>query len=160
MVHFKLASDKRIEDGVCDMAVKPYLEALLGAEAGAAATTAFNTKCDEIISAAAKETGYVMQDDDLCHIDFSLAYGGKVLLQNSRMHLKKGRRYGLIGGNGVGKTTLMRAIDNNQLEEFPNDVLRTIFVESHSSQEEGEEEMTVMDYIKQNDVIREEKTDE
>jgi len=158
MVHFKLASDKRIEDGVCDMAVKPYLEALMGAEEGAAASVAFNEKCDEIISAAAKEQGYVMQDDDLCHIDFSLAYGGKVLLQNTRMHLKKGRRYGLIGGNGVGKTTLMRAIDNNQLEEFPNDLLRTIFVESHSSQEEDEEEMTVMDFILKNDIIREEKT--
>ena len=152
MVNFKLASDKRIEDGVCAVAVQPYLEALMGAEAGAAASASFNIKCDEIISAAAKEEEYQMQDDDLCHIDFSLAYGGKVLLQNTRMHLKKGRRYGLIGGNGVGKTTLMRAIDNNQLEEFPNDVLRTIFVESHSSQEGDDEEMTVMQYILANEV--------
>jgi len=76
------------------------------------------------------------------------------------MHLKKGRRYGLIGGNGVGKTTLMRAIDNNQLDEFPNDILRTIFVESHSSQEEGQEEQTVMQFIKANKIISEENTDE
>merc|ERR1719326_246952 len=142
------------------MAVQPYLEALMGAEAGATATTTFNEKCNEIIAAAAKEEEYVMQPDDLCHIDFSLAYGGKVLLQNTRMHLKKGRRYGLIGGNGVGKTTLMRAIDNNQLEEFPNDVLRTIFVESHNSQEEGQEEQTVMQFIQQNEIIRKENTDE
>ena len=160
MCHFKLSTDKRLEPEVCPMAVEPYLKAILGDEAGADASVLFNTKCDGIIAAAAKEEGYVMQDDDLCHIDFSLAYGGKVLLQNTRMHLKKGRRYGLIGGNGVGKTTLMRAIDNNQLDEFPNDILRTIFVESHSSQEEGQEDQTVMQFIKANKIISEENTDE
>mmetsp|Transcript_44678 Transcript_44678/g.82757 ORF Transcript_44678/g.82757 Transcript_44678/m.82757 type:complete len:636 (-) Transcript_44678:248-2155(-) len=88
-----------------------------------------------------------MQPDDLCHIVFSLAYGGKVLLQNSKMHLKKGRRYGLIGPNGVGKTTLMRAIANNQLDEFPNDILRTIFVE-HDLDNNEDEEITVINWVK------------
>ena len=42
--------------------------------------------------------------------EFSLAYGGKILLNNARLHLKRGQRYGLCGPNGSGKSTLMRAI--------------------------------------------------
>jgi hypothetical protein len=42
----------------------------------------------------------------------------------------RGRRYGLCGGNGVGKSTLMRAISRGQLEGFPPpDKLKTVYVE-------------------------------
>jgi ATPase subunit of ABC transporter with duplicated ATPase domains len=40
-------------------------------------------------------------------------------LNNARLRLKRGRRYGLCGHNGVGKTTLMRAINNEKVEGFP-----------------------------------------
>jgi len=164
MCHFKVLVPERLGGGrleseVVTMAVQPYLEALLGAEAGATAAQVYHEKCSEIIAAAAKDEGYVLTEDDLCHITFSLAYGGKVLLQNSLLHLKKGRRYGLIGANGVGKTTLMRAINNNQLEEFPNDVLRTIFVE-HDIQSDDNEDITVMQYILSEPVIKAENTQE
>merc|ERR1719223_1861717 len=52
-------------------------------------------------------------DDDgsnLCNIEFSLAFGGKILLHNTRLKLGKGRRYGLMGKNGAGKTTLLTNI--------------------------------------------------
>ena len=39
-----------------------------------------------------------------------LAYGGNVLLQSARLSVAYGRRYGVVGRNGVGKSTLMRAI--------------------------------------------------
>ena len=166
MCHIKLAEEERLEPEVVAVGVEPYLVALLGPEAGAAAAKAYLDECTKIISAAAKDTGYVMQPDDLCHIVFSLAYGGKVLLQNSKMHLKKGRRYGLIGANGVGKTTLMRAISNNQLDEFPNDILRTIFVE-HDLDNVEDEEIIVMDWVKTSlvgadteSIIAKENTDE
>lgn len=46
------------------------------------------------------------------------------------MWLKRGRRYGLCGPNGCGKSTLMRAIANGQLEGFPpKEELRTVYVE-------------------------------
>jgi len=125
MCHFALANDQRLEPEVSEVGVKPYLVALLGAEAGAAASDSYHQKCLDIIKAADKDLGYQMQPDDLCHIIFSLAYGGKVLLQNSKMHLNKGHRYGLIGANGVGKTTLMRAIANNQCVIL---VLHTVFL--------------------------------
>ena len=42
---------------------------------------------------------------DLCDCEFSLAYGAKILLNNTRLRLKKGRRYGLCGPNGAGKVS-------------------------------------------------------
>ena len=62
------------------------------------------------------------EDDDaeqLCDCKFTLAYGSKVLLHNTRLKLKRGHKYGLLGGNDSGKTTLMRAIANEQVDGFP-----------------------------------------
>lgn len=42
----------------------------------------------------------------------------------------RGRRYGLCGDNGVGKSTLLRAISRGQLEGFPPpEQLKTVYVE-------------------------------
>lgn len=61
---------------------------------------------------------------------FSLAYGGRMLLNKATMRLFKGHRYGLCGRNGCGKSTLMRAIANGKLEGFPDkSEVRTCFVE-------------------------------
>ncbi|KNC52494.1 ATP-dependent transporter [Thecamonas trahens ATCC 50062] len=46
---------------------------------------------------------------------FQMAYGGKVLLKDATLRLAFGRRYGLIGQNGVGKSTLLRHIANGDL---------------------------------------------
>tara|TARA_B100000073_G_C23742583_1_gene574179 strand:- start:661 stop:3741 length:3081 start_codon:yes stop_codon:yes gene_type:complete len=72
---------------------------------------------------------------DLYRGEFSLAYGALTLLNNTKLHLKQNRFYGLLGPNNCGKTTLMRAIANEQVEGFPKkDQLKTIFVE-HEIQE-------------------------
>jgi len=74
---------------------------------------------------------------DLYKGSFSLAYGTLTLLRDTKMHLKQNRFYGLLGPNQCGKTTLMRAIANEQLEGFPKrDVLKTIFVEHELEDEE------------------------
>ena len=65
---------------------------------------------------------FVVEDEegeDLCKCDFSLAYGALILLNNATLHMKKGKRYGLCGPNGCGKSTLMKAINNGQVENFP-----------------------------------------
>lgn len=73
------------------------------------------------------------QGDDaelLCDTKFSLAYGTKILLNNARLTLKRGRRYAIVAPKSAGKTTLLRAISNNQVEGFPtSDVCKTVFVE-------------------------------
>jgi elongation factor 3 len=40
--------------------------------------------------------------EELCDLRFNLAYGGKILLHQTKLHLLRGRRYALVGQNGVG----------------------------------------------------------
>ena len=75
------------------------------------------------------------EDDDdaevLCNCLFTLAYGTKILLHNTTMKLKRGAKYGLLGGNDSGKTTLMRSIANGSVEGFPDPAeVKTVFVEA------------------------------
>ena len=79
---------------------------------------------------------------DLYKGSFSLAYGALTLLNNANVHLKRNRFYGLLGPNNCGKTTLMRAIANEQVEGFPKrDELKTVFVEHEIQEREvGEDE--------------------
>ncbi len=73
---------------------------------------------------------------------FSLAYGTLTLLNNTKLHLKRDKFYGLLGPNNCGKSTMMRAIANEQVEGFPKrDELKTIFVEHEIQEREvGEDE--------------------
>ncbi|CAK9004790.1 unnamed protein product [Durusdinium trenchii] len=90
---------------------------------------------------AAKPKEEVEEEDtegvDLYKGAFSLAYGTLTLLRDAKMHLKRNRFYGLLGPNQCGKTTLMRAIANEQLEGFPKrDELKSVFVEHEIEDEE------------------------
>lgn len=46
----------------------------------------------------------------------SLVFHGRVLIQDATLELTYGRRYGLLGENGCGKSTFMKALDKR---EFP-----------------------------------------
>lgn len=85
---------------------------------------------------------------EIVNTQFSLAYGGMMLLNHTNMRLHKGHRYGLCGRNGAGKSTLMRAIAEGKLEGFPSkDELRTCFVEHRSQGDENE--LPIVEYIRQ-----------
>ncbi|KAJ2841386.1 ATP-binding cassette, regulator of translational elongation, partial [Coemansia erecta] len=47
--------------------------------------------------------------------NFDISYAGKRILTNADLHLVYGRRYGLIGRNGIGKSTLLRNIAYREL---------------------------------------------
>jgi len=89
------------------------------------------------------------EDDDaeeLCNCTFTLAYGTKILLHNTKMKLKRGKRYGLLGPNDCGKTTLMRSIANNQVEGFPDVTeVRTVFVEADIQGEQSH--LSCVEYV-------------
>ena len=70
--------------------------------------------------------------EEITDIRFSLAYGGKILLHQTKLRLRRGHRYALVGQNGVGKTTLMNAINNGKLDGWPVE-LRTEYVDSGSN---------------------------
>ncbi|KAF9584815.1 hypothetical protein BGW38_005085 [Lunasporangiospora selenospora] len=126
----------------------PYLTTFLPA---ADSNTVVDTIVQHYIELDHKLNGErVVEDDDqgeeLCNIDFSLAYGGMMLLNHTKLKLHRGRRYGLCGHNGAGKSTLMRAISLGKLEGFPSpDVLRTVFVE-HSLQGENAD-LPIADFV-------------
>merc|ERR1712127_200884 len=64
----------------------------------------------------------------------------------TKMKLKRGKRYGLLGGNDSGKTTLMRSIANNQVEGFPDtSQVRTVFVEADIQGEQSH--LSCIDYV-------------
>ncbi|KAG6855996.1 hypothetical protein H0H87_008574 [Tephrocybe sp. NHM501043] len=86
------------------------------------------------------------EGEDLCNCQFSLAYGAKILLNTATLRLKRGHRYGLCGKNGTGKSTLMRAITNGQVEGFPSpDEVRTFYVEHDI--DGSEEDTSVLEFI-------------
>merc|ERR1740136_335641 len=65
---------------------------------------------------------------------------------NTKMRLKRGKVYGLLGGNDSGKSTLMRAIANNQVEGFPDtNEVRTVFVEADIQGEQSH--LSCIEYI-------------
>jgi elongation factor 3 len=83
------------------------------------------------------------EGEDLCNCTFNLAYGAKILLNQTHLRLKRGQRYGLLGPNGSGKTTLMRAINNEQVEGFPKQSeVKTVYVEHDL--DSADTEMTVI----------------
>jgi len=105
-----------------------------------------------VVRSATEDTGEeeVLDDEeegeDLCNCQFSLAYGAKILLNTAKLRLKRGHRYGLCGKNGTGKSTLMRAITNGQVEGFPSaDEVRTFYVEHDI--DGTEEETSVLQFI-------------
>lgn len=82
---------------------------------------------------------------EIVNANFSLAYGGMLLLSHTNLRLLKGHRYGLCGKNGAGKSTLMRSIAGGKLEGFPSqDELRTCFVE-HNQGEDAD--LSILDFV-------------
>lgn len=130
-----LVSQKCFEFDEWSDCLVPYLSDFLTEEGAEAVCRAFLARCVEETRGekGRAENGWndeAEEEEELCNCEFSLAYGGKILLNNAQLRLRRGRRYGLCGANGVGKSTLMRAIANGKVDGFPpEDQLRTVYVE-------------------------------
>jgi ATPase subunit of ABC transporter with duplicated ATPase domains len=82
-------------------------------------------------------------------VGLSTPDGSQELLNNASLKFVTGRRYGLIGRNGVGKTSLMRAISAYEIPDFPCH-LRVVHVE----QEVSGDETSVLESVLSADVER------
>jgi elongation factor 3 len=138
-------ADKRVlqQSPWDDVYVLPYLRRIPNSEEkGKQATDALRKMYLEI---DATRFGQLEDDDDdeqegecLVNIQFSLAYGGLLLLNNTRLKLHRGHRYGIVAANGSGKSTLLKAMRDGKVDGFPTqDVLRTIMVEHSLQGEDG-----------------------
>ena len=67
------------------------------------------------------------------------------------LKLVKGKVYGLVGRNGIGKTSLINAISRGEIEKYPQNV-HTLQVE----QEIEGDDVTVLEHILNCDVERNE----
>lgn len=59
------------------------------------------------------------REKDIHVSNFNITFGGRILLEGADLRLVYGRRYGLVGRNGVGKTTLLKHMANFDIEGFP-----------------------------------------
>jgi len=128
------------------VAVCPYLAPFMLEADAVSVCTAVQERCFKEVTPKEEIEDEDDEGEDLCNCEFSLGYGAKILLNNTRLHLKRGKRYGVCGYNGCGKSTLMRSIANGQVDGFPpQDVLKSIYVE-HDIQSEHEN-LNVLDFV-------------
>lgn len=130
--------------------VQPYLRRISkDADAAKAATADLRKTYIELDKA---RFGNSEEEDDdeagecLCRTEFSLAYGGLLLLNHTTLKLYRGHRYGIVAANGSGKSTLLKAMRDGKVDGYPSqDQVRTVMVE-HSLQ--GEDGSTpIIDFI-------------
>ncbi|KAJ9294595.1 hypothetical protein DTO271G3_6863 [Paecilomyces variotii] len=126
--------------------IGPYLRGLLKDEQHEAVASEVQTF---FVEEDHRKFGKPVQEDsdevEIVNADFSLAYGGMLLLSHTNLRLLKGHRYGLCGRNGAGKSTLMRSIANGKLEGFPpRDVVKTCFVE-HNQGEDAD--LSILEFV-------------
>jgi elongation factor 3 len=129
----------------------PYLQPLMDdSEAVSEALYKFYVEEDN------RKFGAPIKEDDgeveIVNANFSLGYGGMLLLSHTNLRLLRGHRYGLCGRNGAGKSTLMRSIAQGKLEGFPPfEEVRTCFVE-HNQGEDAD--LTIIEYCLKDPAIQ------
>lgn len=126
--------------------ITPYLEHLMKGNGGQAVADSVEKHfIEEDHRRFGQPVKEASDEVEIVNADFSLAYGGMLLLSHTNLRLLKGHRYGLCGRNGAGKSTLMRSIAEGKLEGFPSkEELRTCFVE-HNQGEDAD--LSILDFI-------------
>ncbi|KAI6292433.1 translation elongation factor EF-3 [Pyricularia oryzae] len=141
----QLVDEKEVDAPAWATALKPYVSVIVGDAKADSVVETLRKKASPGLADAEEEEADDEEGEDLCNCTFSLAYGAKILLNQTHLRLKRGQRYGLCGPNGSGKSTLMRAINNEQVEGFPKQSeVKTVFVEHDL--DSADTEMTTIDW--------------
>lgn len=99
----KMKQEKR--DNITE---KPSSGALINKEATAVQATSKKDSKSEVRG--------TNRNKDIKIENFDIAFGDKTLLQGADLTLVYGRRYGMVGRNGIGKSTLLKMISSGQLK--------------------------------------------
>ncbi len=89
------------------------------------------------------------REKDIQVMNFNIIYGNKLLLDGADLKLAYGRRYGLVGKNGVGKTSLLTRMATFDIEGFPRHH-RVL----HVKQEVSASDKSVLEVVLESDVER------
>ncbi|CZT15698.1 related to positive effector protein GCN20 [Ramularia collo-cygni] len=103
------------------------------------------------------------EDNNLKEIvvkDLSISIGNRELLSHANFQLQRGRHYVLHGRNGIGKSTLLRAIATDQIPSIPRGIKVLLLGQTISGLEDDVEnldmnEMNVLDFVVRSDEQRE-----
>uniref|UniRef100_A0A3Q1GVG4 ABC transporter domain-containing protein n=1 Tax=Acanthochromis polyacanthus TaxID=80966 RepID=A0A3Q1GVG4_9TELE len=103
-----------------------------------------SSKKDNRVDQSGKNRSY-----DIRIENFDVSFGERCLLQGAELSLASGRRYGLIGRNGLGKTTLLKMLASRNLR-VPGHI--SIL---HVEQEVAGDETTALQSVLESDTQRE-----
>jgi len=148
----KVASNFRVDSKALEKA-KQVLAKKAGKKEGSPAVTTNRYRNNEatasqVLSKKA-ESGMALLTRDIKLEGFDVAFGEKVLLKNADMTLTFGRRYGMVGRNGHGKSTLLRMMSARQL------VLPGHLSILHVEQEVVGDETLALQSVLESDTVRE-----
>jgi len=104
---------------------------------------------DEMTMNVEEEDGPKEWTRDILVHNFTLAPvdGGTPLIHKAELKILHGHRYGLIGKNGAGKSTMLNRLDRKEFDNFPSH-LRVHLVE----QEMEGTDMTVLETVQASDI--------
>jgi ATP-binding cassette subfamily F protein 3 len=98
---------------------------------------------------AAERTKEYSNNNDIHLEDFDIHYGSKELLLNADFTLEHGRRYGMVGRNGLGKTVLLRCLAEGSVK-VPDHITSL-----HVEQEVEADTRSALQAVLQSDAVRE-----
>ena len=154
-IGYNLAKNQIFADGLWQHKIAPLIAVLVEGDVTRAAeiTRLIANQAENLID---RVVGEEEEEDDgaevLCDCNFTLAYGTKILLHNTDMKLKRGYKYGVLGPNDCGKSTLLRSIANGSVEGFPSATeCRTVFVEADIIGEQSH--LNCVEYVLANKAI-------
>ncbi|KAJ3095632.1 hypothetical protein HDU97_006759 [Phlyctochytrium planicorne] len=94
---------------------------------------------------------------DIKFENFDIAFAGKKIVTNADLHMAYGRRYGLVGKNGIGKSTLLRAIASGDLKTPSH--IRVLHVEQEIAGDDTPAIVSVLQAdVEREALLNEEKT--
>lgn len=99
---------------------KKKLQKLAKHENELAEMSAERSQLDSTFSVSKADKNIQELDNALKLDDFSISAAGKPLFVNAKLSITFGRRYGLVGPNGHGKTTLLRHIADKKSLGLPD----------------------------------------
>lgn len=117
-----------------------------------------NASASQVISKKLESTkeNETNRSFDITIENFDISFGNKTLLAGADLLLAYGRRYCLIGRNGIGKTTLLKMISTTQLKIASH--IRILHVEQEVQGDDTPAIESVLECdIKRNALLNEEK---